>query len=128
MEAPNTSPDGRGYAYPHIYNTYFSMYKIAENYPELVDYREDAETYLLRAYNIFCTQNNGSVGYGANCGTMGESSVPDIIEALEQEAIMKRPRTCSGSWKRTSTRPLKTGRILTALSMPMTIRPRKAYL
>ncbi len=85
MEAPNTSPDGRGYAYPHIYNTYFSMYKIAENYPELVDYREDAETYLLRAYNIFCTQNNGSVGYGANCGTMGESSVPDIIEALEQE-------------------------------------------
>mgnify|MGYP000789432648 CR=1 FL=1 len=25
------------------------------------------------------------VGYGANCGTMGESSVPDIIEALEQE-------------------------------------------
>ena len=61
MEAPNTSPDGRGYAYPHIYNTYFSMYKIAENYPELVDYREDAETYLLRAYNIFCTQNNGSV-------------------------------------------------------------------
>ena len=25
------------------------------------------------------------MGYGANCGTMGESSVPDIIEALEQE-------------------------------------------
>ncbi len=39
MEAPNTSPDGRGYAYPHIYNTFFSMYKIASTYPELTDYR-----------------------------------------------------------------------------------------
>ena len=87
MEAPNTSPDGRGYAYPHIYNTFFSMYKIASTYPELTDYREDAVTYLLRAYNIFCTQNSGSVGYGVNCGTMGESSVPDIIEALEKEGL-----------------------------------------
>lgn len=85
MEAPNTSPDGRGYAYPHIYNTYFSMYKIASAYPDLVEYREEPETYLLRAYNIFCTQNSGSVGYGMNCGTMGESSVPDIIAALQQE-------------------------------------------
>ncbi|MFR2659174.1 MAG: DUF5695 domain-containing protein [[Clostridium] leptum] len=87
MEAPNTSPSGRGYAYPHIYNTFFSMYKIASTYPELTDYREDAVTYLLRAYNIFCTQNSGSVGYGVNCGTMGESSVPDIIEALEKEGL-----------------------------------------
>ena len=87
MEAPNTSPSGRGYAYPHIYNTFFSMYKIASTYPELTDYREDAVTYLLRAYNIFCTQNTGPVGYGANCGTMGEGSVPDIIEALEKEGL-----------------------------------------
>mgnify|MGYP000311421986 FL=1 len=63
------------------------MYKIASTYPELTDYREDAVTYLLRAYNIFCTQNSGSVGYGVNCGTMGESSVPDIIEALEKEGL-----------------------------------------
>ena len=85
VEAPNTSPDGRGYAYPHIYNTFFSMYKIASTYPDMMKYREDAATYLLRAYNIFCTQNSGTVGYGANCGTMGESSIPDMIHALEKE-------------------------------------------
>ena len=28
------------------------MYKIAKQYPDLIDYIEDADTYLLRCYNI----------------------------------------------------------------------------
>jgi len=40
----------RAYAYPHAFNTYFSMYKIASLYPNLVTYHNPAATYLNRAY------------------------------------------------------------------------------
>lgn len=84
-EAPNTSPTYRGYAYPHIYNTYFSMYKIAKKYPDTVDYVESADTYLLRAYNIMCALYSDGVAYNWSTGVMGELTTPDIIRALEDE-------------------------------------------
>ena len=49
----------RAYAYPHAFNTYFSMYKIASLYPKLVTYQQTADTYLLRAYNILHTLYSG---------------------------------------------------------------------
>lgn len=85
VEAPNTSPDGRGYAYPHIYNTYFSMYKIAKNYPNTIEYIEEANTYLLRAYRILKALYSDGVGYNWETGLMGELTTPDIIAALEEE-------------------------------------------
>ncbi len=86
MNEPNASPTYRGYAYPHIYNTYFMMYKIAEKYPDLIDYKESADTYLMRAYNIFNALYNGNgVAYNWGTGVMGESTTPAIIEALRAE-------------------------------------------
>ncbi len=85
MVAPNTSPDGRGYAYPHIYNTYFSMYKIAKKYPDMVEYIEDKDTYLLRAYNILKALYGEGVGYNWETGLMGELTTPAIISALREE-------------------------------------------
>lgn len=85
MAEPNTTPTYRGFAYPHIYNTYFSMYKIAEQYPDLIDYIEEPDTYLLRCYHIMdALYNEGSVGYNWATGLMGESTTPDIIEALKK--------------------------------------------
>ena len=85
MEEPNNTPTYRGFAYPHIYNTYFAMYKIAKQYPDLIDYIEDADTYLLRCYNIMdALYNEGTVGYNWATGLMGESTTPDIIEALQE--------------------------------------------
>ncbi|MBB6690561.1 S-layer homology domain-containing protein [Cohnella xylanilytica] len=75
----------RGYAYPHIYNTYFSMYKIAKLYPDLVDYKESTDTYLLRAYNIFKALYEGPVSYNWETGLMGESTTPELIQALKDE-------------------------------------------
>lgn len=85
MPQPNTTPTYRGYAYPHIYNTYFSMYKIAKLYPNLITYKYPATTYLLRAYNIFKALYDGPVAYNWSTGLMGELTTPDIIKALQAE-------------------------------------------
>jgi Family of unknown function (DUF5695) len=70
----------RAYAYPHAFNTYFSMYKIANLYPSLVSYHNPADTYLLRAYNILHTLYSGHGDAGT--GYMGEQTLPDIAAAL----------------------------------------------
>lgn len=85
MPEPNTTPTYRGYAYPHVYNTYFSMYKIAKLYPGMVNYIHPRTTYLLRAYNIFKALYEGPVAYNWNTGLMGEMTTPDIIKALRDE-------------------------------------------
>ncbi|MFC5468014.1 DUF5695 domain-containing protein [Cohnella suwonensis] len=85
MAVPNTTPTYRGYAYPHIYNTFFSMYKISKLYPNLITYDNPRTTYLLRAYNIFKALYDGPVAYNWNTGLMGELTTPEIIKALQDE-------------------------------------------
>lgn len=85
MPEPNTTPTYRGYAYPHVYNTYFSMYKLAKMYQDMVDYIHPRTTYLLRAYNIFKALYDGPVAYNWNTGLMGEMSTPEMIKALQEE-------------------------------------------
>ncbi|MCF6411138.1 DUF5695 domain-containing protein [Pseudalkalibacillus salsuginis] len=100
MPEPNTTPEYRGYAYPHIYNTYFSMYKVSSLYPDLVDYIEEPETYLLRAYNIFKTMYEGPVAYNWNTGVMGELTTPEIIQALEDEGFYNEASDIKGKMAR----------------------------
>ncbi|MFC5530541.1 DUF5695 domain-containing protein [Cohnella yongneupensis] len=87
MPAPNDTPTYRGYAYPHIYNTYFSMYKIAKLYPNLITYTNTRTTYLSRAYNIFKALYDGPVAYNWNTGLMGEQTTPELIKALQDEGM-----------------------------------------
>src|SRR5664280_2177968 len=75
----------RGYAYPHVYNSYFSMYKIAKYYPTLVTYINPSTTYLLRAYNVFKALYGTGINYNVNTGLMGEQTTPEIIQALKDE-------------------------------------------
>ncbi|HVT09665.1 MAG TPA: DUF5695 domain-containing protein, partial [Polyangia bacterium] len=70
----------RAYAYPHAFNTYFSMYKIASLYPDLVSYHLTADAYLMRAYNILHTLYSGHGDPGT--GYMGEQTLPEIAAAL----------------------------------------------
>ncbi len=86
---PNLSPTYRGYAYPHIYNTYFALYRICAAYPDMIEYREDRITYLLRAYNILRALYSDKVAYNWATGLMGEITTPDIIEALYFEGLEK---------------------------------------
>ncbi|MBR5536033.1 MAG: hypothetical protein IKU60_05235 [Clostridia bacterium] len=89
---PNLSPTYRGYAYPHIYNTYFAMYRICAAYPDLIEYKEDRITYLLRAYNILKALYSGKVAYNWATGLMGEITTPDIIDALYFENLSDEAR------------------------------------
>src|SRR4029078_12437771 len=73
----------RAFAYPHAFNTYFSMYKIARLYPNLVAYHDTADTYLLRAYNILHTLYSGHGNAGT--GYMGEQTLPEMVQALSAE-------------------------------------------
>jgi hypothetical protein len=70
----------RAYAYPHAFNTYFSMFKVASLYPDLVSYHAPADTYLMRAYNILHTLYSGHGDPGT--GYMGEQTLPEIAAAL----------------------------------------------
>lgn len=85
MAEPNTTPTYRGYAYAHIYNTYYSMYKIASKYPDMTDYIETPDTYLMRAYNILKAMYSDGVAYNWETGVMGELTTPDIIQSLKKE-------------------------------------------
>lgn len=70
----------RAYAYPHAFNTYFSMSKVASLYPDLVTYHQPADTYLMRAYDILHALYSGHGDPGT--GYMGEQTLPEIAAAL----------------------------------------------
>jgi hypothetical protein len=78
----------RPYAYPHAFNTYFAMYEIASLYPKLVTYKNDADTYLMRAYGILHALYSGGPPEPkppatiAGTGYMGEQTLPEIERAL----------------------------------------------
>jgi hypothetical protein len=71
----------RPYAYPHVFNTFFSMYKVAHLYPNLVPYKQSADSYLMRAFGILKTLYSAGRG-DAGTGYMGEQTLPEIIQAL----------------------------------------------
>ncbi|KQQ20725.1 hypothetical protein ASF48_08990 [Rathayibacter sp. Leaf299] len=83
----NTTPSYRGYAYAHVYNTFFSMYKVAKQNPELIDYSRSDTWYLETAYRIFKEMYDGPVTYNWDTGVMGELTTPDIIAALRAEGM-----------------------------------------
>jgi hypothetical protein len=85
----------RAFAYPHVFNTYFSMYKVAHLYPQLIKYRETADTYLMRAYNVLralYAPGRGDPG----TGYMGEQTLPDIIAALTEANHTSEAKYVSG--------------------------------
>lgn len=87
LGSANTTPSYRGYAYPHIYNTFYSMYKIEKQNPNLITYSHSAEWYLNTAYEIFKELYDGPVAYNYNTGLMGELSTPSLIASLRAEGM-----------------------------------------
>jgi hypothetical protein len=78
-QTPDCAYD-RPFAYPHVVNTYLSMFKVAQRYPTLVQYRQPADTYLLRAYHVLNTLYSGRADPGT--GYMGEQTLPELMQAL----------------------------------------------
>lgn len=80
---------GRGYNYPHVVATYWSMYRIARNHPGLIKSRE-WNWYLDQAYEttkfMFSRNPNGRrrVGY-VELGLMEGDIVLYVLEDLKRE-------------------------------------------
>lgn len=83
----NSTPTGRGYAYPHVYNTFLSMYQIAEQNPGLIRYAHPARWYLETAYRILVELYDGNVSYNWSTGLMGEQTTPALVDALRAEGM-----------------------------------------
>lgn len=61
---------------------FFNMYRIVKAYPDLIDYREDAQWYLEKAAGIYLNRvDTGAIGF------YGEQQIPDMIEALRTEGM-----------------------------------------
>lgn len=88
----------RAYNYTHIANTFFNMYRIAKAYPQFQT-RYKAIEYLYYAYEILNAMYSkipvaNPIGDAANTlGLMGESTVPEIMEALGSEKMKSQERT-----------------------------------
>jgi hypothetical protein len=75
--------------YPHVWNTYFNMYKIAKAYPD-VETALSADEYLMRAFHTmrayFEHPNVGTLDDASReMGSMGEMTMPDLVAALQAE-------------------------------------------
>ncbi len=61
---------------------FYNMYRIEKAYPDLIEYREQPEYYLEKAYNIYINRvDEGAVGF------YGEQQIPDMIESLKKEGM-----------------------------------------
>jgi hypothetical protein len=91
----------RGYTYMHVINTFYSMYKLEKNYPNLIQYSQSAKTYLKWAGHVMNTLFNGKVplfkpdgsflrtdyvSYSIS-GLMGESVLPETLASLKKEGF-----------------------------------------
>lgn len=65
------------------------MYKIARNNPALIAYKESADEYLLKAYNIMKTLYKDGVGYNWHTGVMGEVITSEILQELKTRGFNK---------------------------------------
>ena len=100
---------GRGYNYPHVVAAYWSMYRLARNYPHLVK-RQDWDWYLNQAYQtleFMTSQRNGRdvVGYW-RLGLMDGSVFVSLLADLKREGwdrqadlIQERMAMRANRWK-----------------------------
>ena len=78
----SSSPYTRTYSEVMEATGFFNMYRIMKAYPDLIDYREDAEWYLEKAYGIYYNRVSAYP-----IGFYGEQQIPDMIEALYAEGM-----------------------------------------
>lgn len=66
---------------------FFNMYRIEKAYPDLMEYRQPAEWYLDKAYNIYINRVDAYV-----IGYYGEQQIPQMIEALYDEGMTEQAK------------------------------------
>ncbi|OSC98881.1 hypothetical protein PYCCODRAFT_1480292 [Trametes coccinea BRFM310] len=75
----------RAYDYVHVIAAYWSLYRVARNYPDLVK-THTWEWYLNQAVMTIATMTNGRVGY-ADDGLMEETVIRYLLDDLQREGL-----------------------------------------
>ncbi|KAH9915435.1 uncharacterized protein BXZ73DRAFT_106164 [Epithele typhae] len=83
-EASSYATD-RAYDYVHVIAAYWSLYRVARNYPSLVT-THDWRWYLNQAVLTVATMTNGRVGY-ADVGLMEETVIRYLLDDLQREGL-----------------------------------------
>ncbi|OTB10521.1 hypothetical protein K445DRAFT_70107 [Daldinia sp. EC12] len=93
----------RAYDYVHVAAAYWSLYRVARAYPELVK-SHDWKWYINQAYNTVIRGMQSDVGYN-RLGLMGESVFGEILADLAREglttqvdALTKAMRSRAAQW------------------------------
>src|SRR5207302_10751560 len=93
----------RIYNSPHVVLLYYRMYQIADRYPTLVHYLDNAE-YLERAYGTaiaFFTVPMEIVKWSAyETGTYNELIIPDLIRALDENNKHEQAAILRAHWEK----------------------------
>ena len=69
----------------HVIAAYWSLYRVARNYPDLV-ITHTWEWYINQAAMTVATMTNGRVGY-ANDGLMEETVIRFLLDDLKREGL-----------------------------------------
>ena len=78
----NTNPYTRNFSQMMESTSFFNMYRIQKAYPDLIEYREDPQFYLEKAYGIYYYHfDAGTIGF------YGEQQMSDMIDALYAEGM-----------------------------------------
>lgn len=95
----------RGYDYVHVTAAWWSMYRTARNYPNLIT-SGTWQTYLAKAVSTVQALMSGRVGY-TNVGWMGETVIRMLLDDLKREGQTSQATTIEnlmrGRWQQWST-------------------------
>lgn len=83
-EAASYATD-RAYDYVHVIAAYWSLYRVARNYPDLVK-TNTWQWYLNQAVMTVATMTDGQVGY-ADDGLMEETVIRYLLDDLKREGL-----------------------------------------
>ena len=83
-EAASYTTD-RAYDYVHVIAAYWSMYRVARNYPSLTTLHS-WQWYLNQAVMTVATMTDGQVGY-ADDGLMEETVIRYLLDDLKREGL-----------------------------------------
>ncbi|KAI1080577.1 hypothetical protein F5B20DRAFT_103852 [Whalleya microplaca] len=91
----------RAYDYVHVAAAYWSLYRVARAYPELVK-SHDWDWYLSQAYNTVIRGMQSDVGYN-RVGLMGETVFGEILTDLTREGLTSESNNLTSSMKSRAT-------------------------
>ncbi|KAH8835012.1 hypothetical protein DL96DRAFT_18758 [Flagelloscypha sp. PMI_526] len=86
----------RAYDYVHVVAAYWSLYRVARNYPSLVT--RDYTWYLTQAASTINAMMSGSVGYNL-VGLMGETVYLSVLLDLKREGLTSQATTVENNMK-----------------------------